>query len=56
MLKKLRMKNNYMQRMIDEAQGIAVKKINKDDNMIPFNEYQEALYLCMSVIGTFDND
>ena len=41
--------------MIDEAQGITMKKIDKD-NMIPFNEYQEALYLCMSVIGSFDND
>ena len=44
-----------MQRMVDEAEGIATKKVDEDD-AIPFNEYQEALYLCMSVLKAFDND
>ena len=54
-LRNFRLKNCYMQRMVDEAEGIATKKVD-EDGIIPFNEYQEALYLCMSVLKAFDND
>ena len=41
--------------MIDQAQGIRLKKV-ADNSFGVFNEYQEALYLCMSVLEPFDND
>lgn len=28
----------------------------EESKMAKFNEYQEALYLCMSVLEAFDND
>ena len=54
-LQKYALNNNKMQRLVDEAQGIRLKQI--DETKLPnFNEYQEALYLCMSVLAAFDND
>ena len=44
--------------MIDTTMGIQTRKVAKEDDpsVGMFNEYQEALYLCMSVLEQFDND
>ena len=45
---------SFLSKMVKQAKGIKVEldKTAKSD----FNEYQEALYLCMSVLEAYDND
>ena len=42
-----------LSKMVKQAKGVNVENSKKKSD---FNEYQEALYLCMSVLEAYDND
>ena len=44
-----------MNKLVKQAKGIEVEK-TAEDKKSDFNEYQEAIYLCMSVLEAYDND